>query len=134
MTQAEGQVTVEVPAPVSPVKKKKKRKSPGKITQNVLLRLTVEQKADLVKKADTAEKSLNLFILGAIESARVMPKARRNKDLQNLNAWLGRINSNINMISKHANIYQAESDAVLMHVRLMQIRQDLQTLVARVLK
>ena len=134
MTQAEGQVTVEVPAPVSPVKKKKKRKSPGKITQNVLLRLTVEQKADLVKKADTAEKSLNLFILGAIETARVMPKARRNKDLQNLNAWLGRINSNINMISKHANIYQAESDAVLMHVRLMQIRQDLQTLVARVLK
>ncbi|WP_274643782.1 hypothetical protein [Pseudomonas serbica] len=136
MTKEENNA-VEVPAPVAvdaPAKKKMKRKSPGKDTRTVLLRLTVAQKNELIKKSEAAGKSLNLFILGAIESARVMPKTQRNKDLQDLNAWLGRLNSNINMLSKHANTYKAEADAVLMHVRLAQIRQDLQTLVDGVLK
>lgn len=135
MTTTEEQVPVAVPVEV-PVKKKVKRRPPRRKTtyQTVLLRMTVEEKSDLVTKSETAEKSLNSFILDSIQSARVMPKARRNKDLQNLNAWLGRLNSNINMLSKHANIYKSEADAVLMHVRLMQIRQDLQALVAGVLK
>lgn len=121
---------------MSEVEEKKKRKPPRRKTtyQCLTLRLSIDQKAELLKKSAAAEKSINGFILDAIQSAKVMPKARRNKDLQDLNAWLGRLNSNINMLSKHANIYQAESDAVLMHVRLMQIRQDLQTLVAGVLK
>jgi len=134
--QSDAQVpSVDVPVEVS-VQKKKRRKSPGIITQTeiVTLRMTVEQKADLVKKSDLAEKSINLFVLDAIQSAKVMPKARRNKDLQDLNAWLGRLNSNINMISKHANIYKENADAVIIHVRLAQIRQDLQKLVDGVLK
>jgi uncharacterized protein (DUF1778 family) len=147
MTQAEDNspvdVSVEVPAstPVAvdaPVemlgKKKMKRKSPGKDTRTVLLRLTAAQKNELNKKSEAAGKSLNLFILDAIASAKVLPREKRNRDLQDLNSWLNRLNANINMLSKHANIYKADADAVLIHVRLAQIRQDLQSLVEKVLK
>jgi hypothetical protein len=126
-------VALDAPAQV-PVKKKRKRKSPGKDTLTVLLRMTLDQKIDLNQKSEAAGKSLNLFILDSIASAKVLPREKRNRDLQNLNGWLNRLNANINMISKHANIYKADSDAVLIHVRLAQIRQELQTLVEKVLK
>ncbi len=51
-----------------------------------------------------------------------------------MNAWLGRINSNINMLSKHANIYKDASDTALIQLRLTQIRDDLRDLVTVVTK
>jgi len=107
---------------------KKKRKPARRKTtyQSVLLRMSVDQKSTLVAKAAEAEKSLNQFILDSITSAKVQPKATKNMELREQNIWLNRINSNLNMIAKHANIFQDNADGVLMHVRLLQIRRDLQ--------
>jgi hypothetical protein len=143
MNKAEGNSPVDVPVEVPvavdapaqvPVKKKRKRKSPGKDTLTVLLRMTLDQKIDLNQKSEAAGKSLNLFILDSIASAKVLPREKRNRDLQNLNVLLNRLNGNINMIAKHANIYKEGSDAALMHLQLGQICQYLQTLVASVMK
>ena len=108
--------------------KKKTRKPPRRKTtyQSVLLRMSVDQKSTLVAKAAEAEKSLNQFILDSITSAKVQPKPTKNLELREQNIWLNRINSNLNMIAKHANIFQDNADGVLMHVRLLQIRRDLQ--------
>ena len=59
-------------------------------------------------------------------SAKVQPKATKNLELREQNIWLNRINSNLNMLAKHANIFQDNADGVLMHVRLLQIRRDIQ--------
>jgi predicted HicB family RNase H-like nuclease len=109
-------------------KPKKTRKPPRRKTtyQSVLLRMSVEEKAALIIKAAEAEKSLNQFILDSIESAKVQPKQTKNLELREQNIWLNRINSNLNMIAKHANIFQNNADGVLMMVRLMQIRKDMQ--------
>lgn len=107
---------------------KKKRKPPRRKTayQPVLLRMTADEKTGLTVKAAEAEKSLNRYILDAIQDSRVMPKPTQNQDLREQNIWLNRINSNLNMLAKHANIYHENADGVLIHVRLLQIRQDLQ--------
>lgn len=107
---------------------KKKRKPPRRKTtyQCRTLRMSVEEKAVLDAKAAEAEKSVNQFILDAIKSAKVQPKQTRNLELREQNIWLNRINGNLNMLAKHANIHQGEADAVLIQVRLLQIRRDLQ--------
>lgn len=108
--------------------KKKTRKPPRRKTtyQSVLLRMSVDQKSTLVAKAAEAEKSLNQFILDSITSAKVQPKPTKNLELREQNIWLNRINGNLNIIAKHANIFQDNADGVLMHLRLMQIRRDIQ--------
>lgn len=108
---------------------KKKRKPPRRKTtyQCRTLRMSIEEKTLLEAKAAEAGKSVNQFTLDAIKKARVMPKTEKNLELREQNIWLNRINGNLNMLAKHANIYKEESDAVLIQVRLMQIRRDLQT-------
>jgi hypothetical protein len=88
--------------------------------------MSVDEKAELEAKAAEAEKSVNQFILDCIKNAKVQPKPTQNLELREQNIWLNRINSNLNMIAKHANIFQDNADGVLMHVRLLQIRRDLQ--------
>nr|QPB93781.1 hypothetical protein [uncultured bacterium] len=107
---------------------KKKRKPPRRKTtyQCRTLRMSVDEKALLETKAAEAGKSVNQFILDAIQKSRVMPRETKSQDLREQNIWLNRINGNINMIAKHANRYQAEADAVLIQVRLLQIRRELQ--------
>lgn len=112
---------------------KKKRKPPRRKTtyQSVLLRMSADDKAMLVAKSAEAEKSLNRFVLDAIKGAKVQPKQTRNLELREQNIWLNRINGNLNMLAKHANIHQNEADGVLIHVRLMQIRRELESYFAR---
>lgn len=107
---------------------KEKRKPPRRKTtyQCRTLRMSVDEKAELEAKAAEAEKSVNQFILDCIKNAKVQPKPTQNLELREQNIWLNRINSNLNMIAKHANIFQDNADGVLMHVRLLQIRRDLQ--------
>lgn len=108
--------------------KKKARKPARRKTtyQSVLLRMSADEKSALTVKAAKAEKSLNRYILDAIQKSRVMPKETKNLELREQNIWLNRINANLNMLAKHANIHQNEADGVLIQVRLLQIRQELQ--------
>jgi len=109
-------------------KNKVKRKPPRRKTtyQCRTLRMSVDEKAELEAKAAEAEKSVNQFILDCIKNAKVQPRPTKNLELREQNIWLNRINSNLNMIAKHANIFQENADGVLMHLRLMQIRRDIQ--------
>ena len=88
--------------------------------------MSVDEKALLIAKAVEAEKSLNQFMLDSIKSAKVQPRPTENLDLRKQNIWLNRINSNLNMLAKWANIYRDDADGVLIHVRLLQIRRELQ--------
>lgn len=45
-------------------------------------------------------------------------------ELRELNAWLGRWNSNINMLSRHANIYKHGASTDLLLMRLNEIREE----------
>ena len=105
-------------------KNKAKRKSPRRKTtyQCRTLRMSVDEKAELEAKAAEAEKSVNQFILDCIKNAKVQPKPTQNLELREQNIWLNRINSNLNMIAKHANIFQDNADGVLMHFRLLHVR------------
>lgn len=107
---------------------KKKRKPPRRKTnyQSVYLRMSIEEKAALTVKAELAEKSLNRYVLDAIQKSKVMPKETKNLELREQNIWLNRINGNLNMLAKWANIYRDDADGVLIHVRLLQIRRELQ--------
>ena len=111
---------------------KKKRKPPRRKTtyQCRTLRMSVDEKAELEAKAAEAGKSVNQFILDCIKSAKVQPQPTKNLELREQNIWLNRINSNLNMIARHANIFQDNANGALMLVRLLQIRRDLQAQIA----
>ena len=75
-------------------------------------------------KAKAANLNASQFIQRLIYSAEVMSRPDLNADIQKMNAWLGRINSNINMLSKWANIYKGKCDAELIAYRLASIQAD----------
>ena len=88
----------------------------------------------LKRKAAKAGMTYSAFVSAMIAQTQVVAKVDKKAELQRLNAWLGRLNSNINMLSKHANIYKDASDTALILLRLTQIRDDLRGLVAAVKK
>ncbi|MNQ47154.1 hypothetical protein D3C85_609900 [compost metagenome] len=93
-----------------------------------------DRREELKRKAEAANLTISEFVGALIVSSKVVAKPDKREELKKLNSWLGRINSNLNMISKHANIFKAESDGALMNMRLVQIRQDVQKLVKEVTK
>lgn len=99
---------------------------------NVLV--TRKRREVLKRKAEKANMTLSALVDQMITRTQVVAKVDKKLELQRLNSWLGRINSNINMISKHANIHKEASDAVLIQLRLTQIRDDVRDLVAVVTK
>ena len=118
---------------MSEAEPKKKRQPPRRKTtyQCRTLRMSAEEKTMLELKAAEAEKSVNQFILDSIKSAKVQPKQTRNLELREQNIWLNRINGNLNMLAKWANIYRDDADSELIAMRLGQIHNELQAYFAR---
>lgn len=75
-------------------------------------------------KAKAANLNSSQLIQRLIYTAEVISKPDLNADIQKLNAWLGRINSNINMLAKWANIYKDKCDSELILYRLSAIQAD----------
>lgn len=96
--------------------------------------ITRKRREALKRKAAKAGMTYSAFVSAMIASTQVVAQVDKKRELQNLNAWLGRINSNINMLSKHANIHKEASDAALIQLRLTQIRDELSHLVSVVTK
>lgn len=96
--------------------------------------MTRKRREVLKRKAVKANMTISALIDEMIGRTQIVAKVDKKLELQRLNSWLGRINSNINMISKHANIHKEASDTALIQLRLTQIRDDLRDLVAVVTK
>jgi hypothetical protein len=113
-------------------KEKKKYLDTDYVQVNAIM--TLKQRNELKCKAEAANLTISEFVSALISSAKVVAKPSKKEELKKLNAWLGRINSNLNMLAKHANIFKEGSDGDLMNMRLVQIRQDVNQLIAKVTK
>ncbi len=80
---------------------------------------------DLLKaKARAANITVAQFVQQMINKVVVESKPGIAADIQKMNAWLGRINGNINMLSKWANIHKENVFADLILFRLNEIQKE----------
>ena len=87
----------------------------------------LSQRELLNQKARAAEMNISQFVSRLITESTVEVTPGISKQLQELNACLGRINSNLNMLAKHANTYRENADALLIHYQLGQIGGDVRS-------
>lgn len=92
---------------------------------HVQAKLSEARHQRLREKAKKAGMTIGEFIAALVESREVVTaKTDLRPALQELAAWCGRLNSNLNMISKHANTYREAADAALILLALADIRGD----------
>lgn len=77
------------------------------------------------RNAKAAGMSLSGFIAALIDSREVVTAIDDIRpELREINSWFGRLNSNINMIARHANIYRQGANSDLILMRLNELRED----------
>ncbi|MNE44138.1 hypothetical protein D3C80_1383500 [compost metagenome] len=77
------------------------------------------------RDAKAAGLNLSAYVGALIEGGQVVhAKDDLRPELSKLNAWLGRLNSNINMLSKYANTHRQGACADLLLMRLNEIRKE----------
>lgn len=118
---------------------KTKRKNPRINTnsERINIRCSPDLKIKLEAKAQKAEKSLSEFMLNSAGNISIyvtqdneLKQLLREKAvlLTALHSDLNRINANLNMLAKHANIYQENTSALLITTGLVSIERDLSKL------
>jgi len=95
---------------------------------NAQVRLS--QRELLNEKAQSAEMNVSQFVSKLITDATVEVSLGLPQQLRELNVWLARINSNLNMLAKHANIYKEKADAAILIYSVNIIREDVQCVAA----
>lgn len=94
-------------------------------TIHLQAKLTEAQHAKLKAKAAKAGMGLAELVVAMIESREVVEaKADVRPVIRELINWFGRINSNLNMLSKHANTYRENAQGALIVHCLNDIRRD----------
>lgn len=78
----------------------------------------------LNQKARAAEMNVSQFISKLIADATVEVSLGVGKELREMNVWLARINSNLNMLAKTSNIYKDQTYADLINYNLGTIRDE----------
>lgn len=79
----------------------------------------------LKEKAAKADMNYSEFITSLVNSRDVvLAKSDMRKEAKELIAWCGRLNANLNMLAKHANIHQSDADATLILSHLSAIRHE----------
>lgn len=86
------------------------------------------QRELLKQRAREAELTISQLVGKLITSTTVEVTPGFSAQLKELNSWLGRINSNINMLAHHANKHREKADAQLICFQLAQIGRDTQQL------
>lgn len=98
-------------------------------TIHLQAKLTEAQHAKLKTKAAKAGMGLAELVVAMIESREVVEaKADARPVIREFVSWFGRINSNLNMLSKHANIHRENAQGTLILHCLNDIRCDVLTL------
>lgn len=78
----------------------------------------------LNQKARAAEMNVSQFISKLIADSTVEVSLGVGKELRDMNVWLARINSNLNMLAKTSNIYKDQTYADLINYSLGTIRDE----------
>lgn len=87
--------------------------------------LVLRKQRDMLNaKAKAANLNASQLIQKLIASATVVAKPDLSADIRQANAWLGRINSNMNMLSKWCNTYKDDVFSDLIAYRLSLIQAD----------
>lgn len=102
--------------------------TPNKIVQ-INAQVLLPQRELLNQKARAAGMNVSQLVSHLITEAVVEVTPGISKQMQELNAWLGRINSNLNMLAKHANVHREKADATLIIYQLGQISDDVRRFV-----
>ena len=77
------------------------------------------------RDAKAAGLSLSGYVGRLIEGGQVVTaNDDLRPELRELNAWLGRLNSNINQLTRHANIYKQGASTDLLLMRLNEVREE----------
>ena len=98
-------------------------------TIHLQAKLSEAQHAKLKVKAAKASMGLAELVIAMIESREVVEaKADARPIIRELITWFARINSNLNMLSKHANTYRENAQGGLILHCLNDIRRDVLTL------
>lgn len=94
-------------------------------TIHLQAKLTEVQHAKLKARAAKAGMGLAELVVAMIESRDVVEaKADARPLIRELVSWFGRINSNLNMLSKHANTYRHNAQGALILHCLNDVRRD----------
>ncbi len=92
----------------------------------ICAKVTLVQRNLLNAKAKSAGMTAKEFLQRLILDAQVVAAPPGIADeIRKANSWLGRINSNINMLSKWANVHKESAFADLILMRLALIHKDL---------
>ncbi len=92
----------------------------------VCAKVTRAERSLLNKKAKDAGMTSKEFVKQLIVDAHVVAAPTGIADeIRKLNAWLGRVNGNINMLSRWSNIHKENAFADLILFRLALIHKDL---------
>ena len=92
----------------------------------VCAKVTLSQRNLLNTKAKSAGITAKEFLQRLILDSQVIAAPPNIADeIRKANAWLGRINGNINMLSKWANVHKERAFADLILMRLALIHRDL---------
>lgn len=92
----------------------------------VCAKITLSQRKLLNAKAKSAGMTAKEFLQMIILNAQVIAAPSSIADeIRKANCWLGRINSNLNMLSKWANVHKERAFADLILMRLALIHKDL---------
>lgn len=107
-------------------------KQPEPVDKMVQINAQVKlsQRELLNEKARTAEMNVSQFVSRLITDATVEVSIGLPQQIRELNVWLARINSNLNMLAKHANIYKEKADASILIHSINIIREDIQSVAA----
>ena len=89
-----------------------------------------KQRDMLNSKAQAANLNASQFIQKLIVDATVVAKPDLSADIKKTNAWLGRINSNLNMLAKWCNTYRENTFADLISYRLSLIQVEVDEVTA----
>lgn len=110
-----------------------KSESPNDTVQiNVEVRRETREK--LKAKAKAANMTVAKFVAQMIEDTQVVAKPSLNADIKILSAWLGRLNSNINMITKWANTFKENAEAEVVCLRLASYQYQVQEIAQLVIE
>jgi hypothetical protein len=87
------------------------------------------QRELLKSKAAAANMNVSQFLQKLITDATVISKPDLSADIQKTNGWLGRINSNLNMLAKSSNIFKEKTLVDVLLMRLSFIQEEVNEVV-----
>lgn len=92
------------------------------MNSRIEIRLTAEEKKELIKRADECGLSLSSYLRKSGVSAKIINNSAKREQLKRTNVWLGRICGNIHALAKYANYQKHHVQGAVILKRLDEIQ------------